>query len=177
MDVSNKKALVETLKSAGRFLWFGILGLVATVLTAVSANGALTNSTLYIGSLQVNMSIVILAVFSIVIKALDTYIHNNDTVPIAGLAPAFLQQPTRKEVPMSTDVSELKNLLSQVQTEVEAVENSAEKFAETTAAVVKSHLQAAMNAIRDGKTDDGAKAEDAGTQDDSQDTTEKAPDA
>lgn len=173
MDVSNKKALVETLKSAGRFLWFGILGLIATVLTALSANGSVTNSTLYIGNLQVNMSIVVLALFSIVIKAIDTYVHNNDTVSSNGLAPAFLQQSTRKEVPMSTDVSELKNVLSSLQTEVEAVESSAEKFADTTAAVVMSHLQAALTAVRNGKNDDGAKAEDTSTQGDQ----EKAPNA
>lgn len=173
MKLSNQKALIETLKSAARFVWFGLLGLIAAALTTALASGALTNSTLYIGTLQVNMSIVITVIFSAVIKAIDTYIHNNDTVPIAGLAPAFLQQPTRKDVPMSNDVTELRNLLTQVQTEVEAVEQSAEKVAETTVAVVKSHLQAALTAVKAGQTtdtaakaDDGAETEDtAGTQD------------
>lgn len=180
MKLSNQKALIETLKSAGRLIWFTILGLVATVLAAMVGTGSFTTSVLYIGSLQINLSIVFIAISGFVIKAIDTYIHNNDTVPIAGLAPAFLQQPTRKDIPMSNDVTELRNLLTQVQTEVEAVEQSAEKVAETTVAVVKSHLQAALSAVKAGQTTDtAAKADDSAKPEDTADPqdSEAAPTA
>jgi hypothetical protein len=43
MDPVKRKALIETLKSVGRGLWFGILGLVVVALTALATSGSISD--------------------------------------------------------------------------------------------------------------------------------------
>lgn len=88
----DKKALIELAKSFGRFMWFGILGLVVTFLTGLLTNGQLENVYVHVGDLYINISFVILAVITGFIKLIDRYRHvssNNDT---NGIAPKFLQR-------------------------------------------------------------------------------------
>lgn len=92
MDQAKLIALVETLKSIGRGLWFGILGLVAVALTALASSGAVTDVTVNIGGLPVNLAYVILAVVGFAAKSIDTYIHKNENINSNGLAPSFLQK-------------------------------------------------------------------------------------
>lgn len=92
MDDVKRKALIETLKSIGRGLWFGILGLVVVALTALASSGDVTNVNVTVAGLTVNLSVIILAVVGFVAKSIDTYIHKNDKIDSNGIAPAFLQR-------------------------------------------------------------------------------------
>lgn len=92
MDDAKKTALIETLKSIGRGLWFGVLGLVAVALTALATSGAVSDVTVVVAGVSINLSFVILAVVGFVAKTIDTYIHKNDNIGINGIAPTFLQK-------------------------------------------------------------------------------------
>ena len=92
MDDAKRKALIETLKSIGRGLWFGILGLIVVALTALASSGAVADVTVVVGGLTVNLAVVIVAVVGFLAKTIDTYIHKNDNINSNGLAPTFLQK-------------------------------------------------------------------------------------
>jgi hypothetical protein len=92
MDQAKRKALLETLKSIGRGLWFGLLGLIVVALTALASSGALTGVNVTIGSATINLAYVILAAVGFIAKTIDTYVHKNDKIAINGLAPSFLQK-------------------------------------------------------------------------------------
>ena len=92
MDDAKKIALIETLKSIGRGLWFGVLGLIAVALTALSTSGAVSDVTIVVAGVSINLSFVILAVVGFVAKTIDTYIHKNDKIQSNGIAPSFLQK-------------------------------------------------------------------------------------
>lgn len=88
----NKTAIIEVLKSAGRFLWFGFLSLVVVVLTSIASDGAITEASVVIGGQQVQVGFLLVALIGTVIKALDRYIHVNKNISINGLAPSVLQK-------------------------------------------------------------------------------------
>lgn len=92
MDDAKRTALKETLKSIGRGLWFGVLGLIAVALTALATSGAISDITVIVAGVSVNLSFVILAVVGFVAKTIDTYIHKNDNLDSNGIAPSFLQK-------------------------------------------------------------------------------------
>ena len=92
MNDGDKSAAIETLKSIGRGLWFGILGLVAVALAAVASSGAISDITVVVAGVSINLSFVILAVVGFVAKTIDTYIHKNDNIDRNGIAPSFLQK-------------------------------------------------------------------------------------
>ena len=92
MDEVKKNALIETLKSIGRGLWFGVLGLVAVALTALATSGAVSDITVVVAGVSINLSFVILAVVGFVAKTIDTYIHKNENINSNGIAPSFLQK-------------------------------------------------------------------------------------
>lgn len=92
MNDGDKSAAVETLKSIGRALWFGVLGLVAVALAAVATSGAVSDITVTVAGFTIDLSIVILAVVGFVAKTIDTYIHKNDNFDSNGIAPSFLQK-------------------------------------------------------------------------------------
>lgn len=92
MDEAKRKALLETLRSVGRGLWFGILGLIVVALTALASSGAITDVSVNVGGLTINLAYVILAVVGFVAKAIDTYVHKNENLPSNGIAPSFLQK-------------------------------------------------------------------------------------
>lgn len=92
MDDVKRNALIETLKSVGRGLWFGILGLVVVALTALATSGAVSDITVVVAGISVNLSFVILAVVGFIAKTIDTYIHKNDNIKSNGIAPSFLQK-------------------------------------------------------------------------------------
>lgn len=88
----DKKALIELAKSFGRFMWFGILGLVVTFLTGLLTSGQLENVYVHVGDLYINISFVILAVVTGIIKLIDRYRHVSSSTPSNGIAPSFLQK-------------------------------------------------------------------------------------
>lgn len=92
MDAAKRKALIETLKSVGRGLWFGILGLIVVALTAIASSGDISNVNITIAGLTVNLSVVIVAVVGFIAKSIDTYIHKNPAIDSNGIAPSFLQK-------------------------------------------------------------------------------------
>lgn len=92
MDEVKRKALIETLKSAGRGLWFGILGLIAVALTALASSADLSEINVTIAGLTVNLAIVIIAVVGFIAKAIDKYIHEDKSSQLNGIAPSFLQK-------------------------------------------------------------------------------------
>lgn len=87
----DKKALIELAKSTGRFIWFGFLGIIVTALTALLSAGELQNINVVIGGLEVNLSFVVLAGITAVIKLIDGYIHESKNTDSNGIAPNFLQ--------------------------------------------------------------------------------------
>lgn len=87
----NKQAIIETLKSAGRYVWFGLLGVVGATLTAVIAAPEVVQATVNISGLEVSVGFIIVAVLGTLIKAIDSYIHNNKNIKTNGIAPPFLQ--------------------------------------------------------------------------------------
>lgn len=92
MNVGDKQAAMETLKSIGRGLWFGFLGLVAVALAAVATSGAVSDITVNLAGLTFDLSVVILAVAGFIAKTIDTYVHKNDNFESNGIAPSFLQK-------------------------------------------------------------------------------------
>lgn len=88
----NKKALLELLKSTGRFVWFGLLGVVVAALTALLTAPDVVQATITVGEYSVSIGFIIVAVIGFIIKALDTYIHKNKDLNSNGLAPEFLQK-------------------------------------------------------------------------------------
>lgn len=91
MNPVKRKALMETLKSIGRGLWFALMGLIVVALTAIVTSGQITDMGVSVAGFTLNLSVIILAVVGYVIKLLDTYIHNNQAIGSNGLAPGFLQ--------------------------------------------------------------------------------------
>lgn len=92
IDQAKLKAIVETLKSIGRGLWFAILGLIAVALTAFATSGAVTEVYVEVAGQQFNVAFIILAVVGFLAKIIDTYIHKNERLDSNGIAPAFLQK-------------------------------------------------------------------------------------
>ncbi len=88
----NKEALIEVAKSFGRFLWFGFLGLLVTGLTALLTSGELQNINVVVAGLEVNLSFVVLAGITALIKLIDRYRHVNPDTDSKGIAPSFLQR-------------------------------------------------------------------------------------
>ena len=88
----NKKAIIELLKSAGRYVWFGLLGLIVVALTALVTAPEIVTATVNIGGLDISIGFIIIAVISSITKAIDLYIHKNKDIKSNGIAPSFLQQ-------------------------------------------------------------------------------------
>lgn len=87
----DKKALIELAKSFGRFIWFGLLGLVSTFLVNLVASGDLNDINVVIGGLEVNLAFIVLAGITGLIKLIDRYRHVNENIDSKGIAPKFLQ--------------------------------------------------------------------------------------
>lgn len=87
----DRKAIEELLKSIGRFLWFGFLGLLAAALTMIVSSGALADVTITLAGFTVNGGVLVAAGVSFLVKAIDRYIHENKNIDSKGIAPAALQ--------------------------------------------------------------------------------------
>lgn len=92
MDADKRHAIIETLKSVGRGLWFGALVLIVVALTAIASSGDISNVNVTVAGLTVNLSVVIVAVVGFFAKSIDTYVHKNDNIDRNGIAPSFLQK-------------------------------------------------------------------------------------
>lgn len=92
MDEAKRKALVETLKSMGRGLYFGFLGLVAVVLAALATSGAIADINVTIAGMSLDLAYIIVAVVGFVAKTIDIYVRKNTNIDRNGIAPEFLQR-------------------------------------------------------------------------------------
>lgn len=90
--VINKKAIIETLKSAARFVWFGLLALIVVALTALVSDPSIIGAVVEVQGIKISLGVVLVAVIGYIIKLVDTYIHNNKQIKSNGLAPEFLQK-------------------------------------------------------------------------------------
>lgn len=91
MNTAQRNAIIETLKSIGRGLWFGILGLVVVALTALVNSGSISGINVTVAGLTVNLTVLIVAVVGFIAKVIDKYVHENEAIPANGIAPRFLQ--------------------------------------------------------------------------------------
>lgn len=88
----NINALIELAKSFGRFMYFGILGLVTTWIASLIASGSLNDVQVTIGGSKVSVGIVLVMILTGLYKLIDRYIHVNEDISSNGLAPTFLQK-------------------------------------------------------------------------------------
>lgn len=92
----DKKAIIETLKSAGRFVWFGLLGVIVLALGTLVVSPQIATATIdfviYGQTITISVGAIIVGVIGVLIKGIDTYIHNNKKIDSNGLAPSFLQK-------------------------------------------------------------------------------------
>lgn len=88
----DKKALIELVKSFARFIWFGLIGLVVTFLGTLVTSGQLNDINVVFNGMEINLSFVILAIITGIVKLLDKYVHEANTIEANGIAPSFLQK-------------------------------------------------------------------------------------
>lgn len=88
------QALLETLKSVGRAVYFSLLGVVVLVLTVVatSPDVAKASITLPVLNVAVNVGVVIVGAVASLAKIIDRYIHTHDNISSNGIALKFLQR-------------------------------------------------------------------------------------
>lgn len=86
-------ALLETLKSAGRAVYFALLGVVVLVLTVITTSPEVAQATVTVPILDIPLSVggLIVAGTGFLAKAIDRYIHKSDNKS-NGIAPHFLQK-------------------------------------------------------------------------------------
>lgn len=87
-------ALLETIKSAGRALWFALLGVVVLVLTVVASSPEVAAATITVPVLNITLSVgaLIVAGVAALAKLIDRYIHKSNHTDLNGIAPSFLQK-------------------------------------------------------------------------------------
>ncbi len=86
-------ALKETLKTIARGVYFGLLGIVALVLTVVISSPDVAQATLTVPVFNITLSVgaLIVAGAAALLKVVDRYKHM-DKSPSKGIAPSFLQR-------------------------------------------------------------------------------------
>lgn len=86
-------ALTETLKTIARGIYFGLLGLVALILTVLISSPDVAQATLTVPVFNFTVSVgtMIVAGAAALLKVIDRYRHKSDS-PSNGIAPSFLQK-------------------------------------------------------------------------------------
>lgn len=89
----DNKALVETFKTVGRGLWFGLLGVIVLVLTVVAGSPEVAAATVTVPVLNITLSVgaLIVAGVAALAKVIDRYIHKSNNTSLNGIAPPPLQ--------------------------------------------------------------------------------------
>jgi len=90
----NDLAFKETLKTFARGVWFGLLGVVALILTVVASSPDIAQATITLPIFDISISVGVLIVgyVAALAKMIDRYIHKSEATPLKGIAPAFLQK-------------------------------------------------------------------------------------
>ena len=87
-------AAKETIKTIVRGLYFGLLGIVALVLTVIASSPDVAQATVTLPIFNISLSVgaLIIAGAAALAKVIDRYIHKSDTISAKGIAPSFLQK-------------------------------------------------------------------------------------
>lgn len=90
----DSKALIETVKTIARGIYFGLLGVVALVLTVIATSPDVAQATVTVPvfDIPVNVGSLIVAGVAALAKVVDRYRHKNTAIPSNGIAPSFLQR-------------------------------------------------------------------------------------
>ena len=87
----DQKALIEAFKSIGRAIYFGLLGVVALVLTVVATSPDVAAATITVAGFTLNVGTIIVAGVAALAKIVDLYRHVSPNTESNGIAPSFLQ--------------------------------------------------------------------------------------
>lgn len=87
----DQHALVETIKTIGRGIYFGLLGIVALVLTVIATSPDVAAATITVAGFTLNVGTLIVAGVAALAKIVDRYRHKSDNTSSNGIAPSFLQ--------------------------------------------------------------------------------------
>lgn len=88
----SNQGLIETAKSVGRAIYFGLLGVVALILTVVAGSPEVAAADITVLGFTVNVGALIVAGVAALAKIVDRYRHTSDSTPSKGIAPSFLQR-------------------------------------------------------------------------------------
>lgn len=88
----SNKGLVETAKSVARALYFGLLGVVALILTVIAGSPEVAAADITVLGFTVNVGALIVAGVAALAKIVDRYRHTSDSTESKGIAPSFLQR-------------------------------------------------------------------------------------
>lgn len=90
----NNTALIETVKTIARGLWFGLLGVIVLVLTVVASSPEVAQATVTLPIFNITLSVgaLIVAGVAALAKIVDRYIHKSKGTDLNGLAPPPLQR-------------------------------------------------------------------------------------
>ena len=91
MNVSTN-GLTETAKSIGRAIYFGLLGVLALILTVVASSPDVAAASIHVAGFDINVGTTIVAGVALLLKAVDRYRHTSDNTDSKGIAPKLLQQ-------------------------------------------------------------------------------------
>ena len=84
----DKKALLETLKSFARFVYFFLLGALVTL----AATPQVMALTITVAGMTVPLGSLLAMVLAGLAKLLDRYVRANQNIKAKGIAPGFLQR-------------------------------------------------------------------------------------
>lgn len=88
----SNQGLIETAKSVGRAIYFGLLGVVALILTVIAGSPEVAAADITVLGFTVNVGALIVAGVAALAKIVDRYRHTSDNTPSKGIAPSFLQR-------------------------------------------------------------------------------------
>lgn len=95
MNLSTQ-ALVEVVKSTARAVYFGLLGIVVLVLTAIATNGDVAAAQVHLSVLSFNFALpagtLVVAGAAGLAKLVDRYVRTSENNNLNGIAPNFLQR-------------------------------------------------------------------------------------
>ena len=87
----DKNALIETVKTVARAIYFGLLGVAALILTVVASSPEVAEASIQILGFTFNVGTAIVAGVAALAKIVDRYRHNSENTKSNGIAPKFLQ--------------------------------------------------------------------------------------
>lgn len=88
----SRQGVIETAKTVGRAVYFGLLGVVALILTVVASSPEVAAASITVLGYTVNVGALIVAGVASLAKIVDRYRHTSENTDSKGIAPSFLQR-------------------------------------------------------------------------------------